>query len=357
MAETEKDQRTEEATPHRKEKLREEGKVAKSPDVGSALVLAGAAGTLAAFGGTAAQDVLEMAERCFRLRDAHEPISALSATLPVLESAALPVVAASFVLAATAGVVQTKGLFSLSLLAFKPERLDPIPQLAQILPTKKTLVELAKQLLKIAAIGWVVYRVVADSISELVVLPASHAVVGASTVASLAAKVALHGGAALAVVAAFDWWLAHRKFEEDAKMSKQDVKDEHKEQEGRPEVKMRMRQRMRELVGTRAVGDVKDATVLVVNPTHFAVAMRYDMEKDPAPVVLAKGVDDVALEMRKEARKHGVPIIENRPLARALHRDAKVGKTIPAELYQAAAQVIAHVMQLRGVAPRRRGDA
>jgi flagellar biosynthetic protein FlhB len=166
---------------------------------------------------------------------------------------------------------------------------------------------------------------------------------------------------AFGVAAAADYWLVRRKFMDDAMMSRDEVRDEHKEQEGRPEIKARMRRRMQEMTKRRATSDVAKATVLVVNPTHYAIALRYEPEKDHAPVVLAKGVDEIALKMRAVARKAGVPVIEQRPLARALYADAKLGRTIPVDLYRAVAEVIAYVMQIkareRGELPAPRGDA
>ena len=134
-------------------------------------------------------------------------------------------------------------------------------------------------------------------------------------------------------------------------MSKKEVSDEHKEQEGDPKIRGKRRARAAKLAKQRAVAEVKNATVLIVNPTHIAIALRYEPGKDGAPLVLAKGQDELALTMRAEARTRRVPIVENRPLARAMFASAKAGRTIPVELYEAVAGVIAHVMRIRGVLP------
>ena len=131
-------------------------------------------------------------------------------------------------------------------------------------------------------------------------------------------------------------------------MSLQEVRDEHKEQEGDPFFKRHRRQKMRQLADRRAISDVAKATVIVTNPTHIAIALRYEADKDFAPMVIAKGIDSTALAMRRRARKHGVPVVENKPLARAMHREAQVGAMIPVDLYTAVAEIIAHVMRLRG---------
>lgn len=348
MEEQDRDRRTEEATPRRKEKLRAEGKVAKSPDVGATAILLGCAAVLGLTGRHAAVRFADASTRYLAFEDVGRPLRALEAALPVLVLAVGPCLAVAALLAVAAGMAQTRGLFSLALVAIKPERLNPIPQIANVLPTPKSLGEMAKQLAKIVLLGLVVYHVVADASTEFAVLPASEPTVAAATVGRVATDVALYGGAAFAAIAAADYWLAWRRFRRESMMSRRDLREEHKEQEGRPEVKQRQRQRMREAGRRRAVGGVKDATVLVTNPTHYACALRYDPDRDAAPVLLAKGTDELALSMRSEARAHGVPIVENRPLARALYADATVGKTIPVDLYRSAAEVIVHVMRLGG---------
>lgn len=345
MASEDKDQRTEEATPKKKEKLRQEGQMAKSPDIGAAAVLFAAIAALGVFGAQAAMQARAFAERCFRLKDA--PLEALEGVLPTVTHSLLPVLVAGFVAAAVAGVVQTKGLFNLELLALKPERLNPIPKLKSVFPSKTTLLELGKQLLKVIILGVVVAQLILSSRADLGVLAFTTPQVSAGLVAGVVTKVFVYGGMVFAALSVLDYYIAVRRHNEESKMSKEDIKDEHKAQEGRPEVKANRRRRARELARNRAVGDVKNATVLVCNPTHVAIALRYDAELTPAPVVLAKGVEEVALEMRAEARSHGIPVVENRPLARTLLKTSKVGQTIPVDLYKAVAEVIAHIMRIR----------
>jgi len=153
--------------------------------------------------------------------------------------------------------------------------------------------------------------------------------------------------AAFACIAAIDYGLALHKYNEEAKQTKQQQKDEYKQQEGNPAVKRKMRQRARELLAQTKAGDLKSATVLVTNPTHFAIALRYDPEKDAVPIIVGKALDAGALRMRTEARGYRIPIVENRPLARSLHKLGKIGKPIPADMYRAVAEIIAHVMRLK----------
>ncbi|MBI5161582.1 MAG: EscU/YscU/HrcU family type III secretion system export apparatus switch protein, partial [Micrococcales bacterium] len=343
----ERAERTEQATPRREEKLRDEGKVARSADVGSAATLMAAGLALSATGGALSSDVYAFTTRALRLSDVGRPLHALAALTPCLGSAVLPVLGATALAAAAAGLAQTRGLFCPSLALPKWERLNPGPQLMRMLPGKESALEVGKSLLKLVVLGAVVYRVVAATMPRFAMLASVEAVVAASEVGTVATRVALHGAAAFAALAVLDYALARRRFREDAKMSRQEVKDEHREEQGDPAVRRRMRARMREAARRRATSDVKTATVLVCNPTHISVALRYDPARDAAPVVLAKGEDDVAAEMRGVARSHHIPIVENRPLARALHAHGKVGRAIPVELYRATAAVIAHVLRLR----------
>ncbi len=345
MAE-DKSQKTEEATPRRKEKLAEEGNIPKSADIGAAAVLTASTAAFALLGGSALRDVTGFSRRVLTLHES--PLAAIGALMRVLTGVVFPIVGVAMVAAVAAGVAQTKGRVNLNLLAIKWERLDPLPRLKTLLPSKESALEIFKQLVKVVAIGVVVWEVLDGSLPAIVDLPASAPLVGAQTIATAATKVALRGGAAFVLVAALDFWLAHRKFNEDNKMSKQELKEEHKESEGDPHIKAKRRRRARELAERRAVQDVSKATVLICNPTHIAVALRYVPGEDAAPMTVAKSVDDVALKMRAEARRLGIPIVENRPFARALYRDAEPGQPIPIEHYGAAAEVIAHVLRLGG---------
>ncbi len=342
-----KDQRTEEATPKRREKLREEGKVAKSQDVATAVTLLAVLGGLGASLDRLAREMSAFADRIFRMDDRGQLFAAVGAAHALVIEGLTPVLAVSFLGAFAVGVVQTRGLFVPSLAAPKLERLNPLPNLKKLVPSKEYFTETGKQLLKLTAVGWVTYGLIRDATPRFALLASVEPEVAIAEVASVARRLGLRVALAFCAIAALDWYLMRRKFNEDAKMSHQEVRDERKQQDGDPAMKGKRRAKMREMARLRAQGGVKDATVLITNPTHVSVALRYDAEKDAAPTVLAKGLDEVALSMRIEARQHRIPIVENRPLARALHASAQLGKPIPVDLYKAAAQVIAHVFSLR----------
>lgn len=339
-----KDQQTEAATPRKLSQMHEEGNVPKSADITTVAVLAGVATAMVLVGSTLVGEVASVADRMFRLEDRHQPYQAIARIAAVLPVVSVPVFAA-MVAALVAGISQAR-VFTFKPLLPKPEKLNPIPNMKKVVPSKETAIELGKQVVKLAAVGGTAYMVIVDTAPRFANLPAAEVSVAAHAVASGLGSLVFKVITVFIVVAVFDYILARRKFAEDAKMSKQEVKDERKQDDISPEVKQQMRKRLLELMGF-VPGAVEDATVVVTNPTHYAVALRYEAELDGAPMVLCKGVDAVAQRIRSEARSHQIPIVENRPLARALFAEATVGAPIPLDFYRAVAEVIAFVMQLR----------
>jgi flagellar biosynthetic protein FlhB len=346
MSDEDKEQKTEEASDQRQNELREEGKVAQSHDVVSAASLIGICAALASTVSQLAVDLSGLAVRSLRLSDAHDIYAGVDASVGAL-TGMLPALLAAAAGALVAGLAQSKGLFSIELAMPKLERLDPTTRLMALLPGKDMATELGKSLLKISAVGVVMYAIINNALPTLLVLGAEDARAGAATVGAIAVRALMWAAGAFAVIAAVDYGLALHKYNEEAKQTKQQQKDEFKQQEGNPAVKRKMRQRARELVAQARAGDLKSATVLVTNPTHFAIALRYDPEQDAVPMIVGKALDASALKMRTEARGYRIPIIENRPLARALHKHGKIGKPIPADMYRAVAEIIAHVMRLK----------
>ncbi len=352
------DERTEEATPRKREKMHEEGQIPKSQDIGAAVVVLATCLAIGASFQWLSISLIAFTTRVFRLEDASRPLHALHAQLEVFKPAFVPLIVASFA-AALAGAAQAR-TFSLEHMMPKPERFNPVPQLMQMLPGKQGLIEIGKQVFKLTAIGWIAYDVIADATPMFAKLSNVSPLASTEAVADVVADMVIKVSAAYLVAAALDYYLARHKFKKEAMMSRQEVRDEHKQEEGRPEVRQRIRAKMRELSKNRSVDSVSQATVLVVNPTHYAIALRYVPEKDFAPMVVGKGRDELALAMRARARREQVPIVEQPPLARSLYT-AKVGRPIPVELYRAVAEVIAYVMQLRardaGVGPAAAGGA
>jgi len=356
-AEHDPESRTEEATPKKLDDLRERGALAKSGELTAAVSLGVGALVLVHRLGAASGAIRSVAANCFSLRGHDEPLAALARTTSAFSAVALPVASASLVAAMACGLAQTRGFFSMGQLGRNLEQLAPDAALSRIVPGRDAAIEVAKMLAKVAVLAVVIAVVLRGAFGRLVLLARLPIAGAVEVVRDVAGSMVLRALVALLVLAAIDYALACRRFASEARMTKQEIKDEHKESEGDPKIRAKRRARAAKIAKQRAITDVKKATVLVVNPTHIAIALRYDRTKDAAPMVLAKGQDELALLMRDEARRRRVPIVENRPLARAMHATAKVGRTIPVELYEAVARVIAHVMRIQGALPPAPGVA
>lgn len=349
MADVDKEQKTEEATPRKLRKMRGQGQVPTSPDVAGAATVIAVLSLLAITGQRLTSEVGFFAQRALSLSDADDPLQALRAWGHLLAFEVLPVAGIAALAAIIATTIQTQGLFTLQPLNPQPNRMNPVTGIQKVLPTPKTLTELAKSFLKVLIFGLLVYRGIAEELPRFARLPSTEPRAAAAEVGEAAAWIIAQGVLFLAALAGLDYWVTRRRFLKDAKMAKHEVKEEAKDVDGDPAVKARRRAKQRERAKARTmIQEVADATVVVTNPTHIAVALRYEPDQgDPAPKITAMGTDALALKMRVEARRHGVPILEDRPFARALHGTAKVGQLIPYELYESAARVIAHVMALR----------
>jgi len=343
------DDRTEEPTPKRRDKFREDGRVASSKDVAAvasglaALALAIGLGPAWARGGMQA-----FARALSHIAEVPaEGTTAILHALAELGSAfallGLPACLVLMAIAVATGVVQTGGLWSSKLLMPSLERLGG--GLGRMF-SARTIVELGLAILKAAAIGCALWWALADEIAALPALAGTTLEVALAAVGALLVRVAAVALLVGAAIAALDLVLTKRKLDADLRMTKQEIKDEHKQQEGDPHVKQRMRARMRAIGRNRMIAAVRKADVVVVNPTHYAVALGYRVGQSGAPRLLAKGVDHLAARIREEARRHHVPIVANPPVARAVYAAGKVDREIPPELYEVVARVLAYVYRM-----------
>ncbi len=215
--------------------------------------------------------------------------------------------------------------------------------------SSESLFELLKSILKIVLIIYIAYSSIKDEADNLFILyeiPLTQAILLTGTIVlDTGLKISI----AYLVIGIVDYIYQKHKFSEDMKMTKQEVKDEYKNTEGNPEIKGRQRQRMREVSQRRMMQDVPKADVVITNPTHYAVAIKYDAETAKAPVVLAKGEDYLAQKIKEAAKEHQVEIVENKPLARMLYANVDIGQEIPPELYQAVAEVLAMVYNMKNM--------
>jgi len=252
--------------------------------------------------------------------------------------------------ATLAAPLATGGIhFSGQALAFKGSRLDPLAGVGRMF-SMRSAVELAKALLKVAVIAVAAAIVLRNGFPALVSLSTAPLKSAASSALDLTGLAALALAAALAGIGMIDLpyqiWDWHKR----QRMTREELKQEYKESEGSPEVKGKVRQLQAQIARRRMMADVPTADVIVTNPTHFAVALKYDDKKHRAPVVVAKGVDHIAVQIREIAKKSKITLLEAPPLARALYRTTEIGAEIPSALYVAVAQVLAYVFQLRRAA-------
>jgi flagellar biosynthetic protein FlhB len=237
-------------------------------------------------------------------------------------------------------------VFSNEAITPKFDRFNPITGIKRLFSTR-SLIELLKSLLKLAVVGWIGYTTI---MGELKVFPLLVDKTGAEVLAfagQVCFKLFLKTGLALLVIAGFDYAYQRYQFEHNLKMTKQEIREEFKSTEGDPLIKSRIRSLQRERSRQRMMKDVPKADVVLTNPTHLAVALRYDVEKSAAPVVVAKGARLIAERIKAIAKENGVPVIENKPLARMLFKNAEIGSEIPFELYKAVAEVLAVVYRMR----------
>ena len=344
-------EKTEEASEQQIEKFRREGKVASSRELAAAISLGGGVLGLVMAVPWLGSALLELGRAS--LAHAAEP-SLTIADVPDLAVGIVRAVGPGVAIALAPAAVVTTGVslvltgFNLTTEAIEPklERLDPIGGASRIV-SSGAWEGLAKALVAFAVIGWAGWAAVAPYIDVLPAaasLPAgSQARVLGELVRDLLVRTTI---AALVLGAADFGWQKWRMIQQ-MMMTKQQVREEHKESEGDPQIRAQRRRRARQIATGKMLRDVTRADVVVTNPTHYAVALRYRKEENAAPVVLARGVDHMALQIKKIAGRSDIAIIENRPLARALYATAKVGLPIPKELYGPVAQVLAAVYRRR----------
>ncbi len=349
---TSEQERTESATPKHREEARNEGRVPRSQELsGAVLLLAGASALAYSAGKGMAQQSREFLAADFKWlgADALTP-NAAAALLRVaaehLMLALWPFVAVVIGFSLFVGVVQGRGVVTLKPLEPKLSHLNPLNGIGRLLSVQTPFV-LLKSVAKFAVLGTVTWLALRQSWPEVISLSAGSTDQVVTVFRHVAFRLALSVGLAFLVLALADYAFEVYRHEKNLRMTKQDVLREHKESEGDPLVKSRIRSLQRATSRKRMLRDVAKADVVVTNPTHIAVALKYDADRSAAPMVLAMGERKLAERIKALAARAGVPLVENRPLAHALLATARVGQQIPASLYAAVAEVLAYVYRRR----------
>ncbi len=348
-------EKTEDATPKRRREAREEGNIARSNDAANAILLLGAVLVLASgikpFLFTLAS-LLEKSLSGDHLASGVRPEEVAELIVPIAMEGALaaaPIVLGATLIAILAHLWQVGFLISGKALEPKFERLSPMKGFGRIFGAQgaiKTLMDV----LKVVIVGWIAWSVAVGVFPAIVSLPAFGALRGFEEIGSMGLSLATQVGIAMLILGLGDYAVQKFKHERELRMTKQQVKEEFKESDGNPEVKRRRMQIARQIAMQRLQSAVPKADVIVTNPEHISVAIQYDPLSNAAPRIVAMGADHIAMRIRQIAVKHGIPIVERKPLARALFANAKVGQEIPADHYKAVAEILAYVYRLKGKA-------
>ena len=352
MAEQEGQEKTEVPTEKKRRESREEGQVAFSKELSSAALLAGIVLTLVATSPIILDAMRQLMSQIFldlaqRKELSIDSIFTLSGEiLSIILPAFAPFVAVIIFVGIFASVLQVGVMITFKAISPKFNKISPLTGLKRLF-SSQSLADFLKSMAKLIIVGFVGYLTYIDKITELnglsVSTPESILIYNFTVVAEVAGKIVL----ALVAIAIFDYFYQRWHHEQQLMMTKQEVKDETKQTEGDPQLKARIRQIQREMSNARMMQEVPKADAVIVNPTHFSVAILYDRDVMTAPEVIAKGADHLALRMRTVARENNVPILERPELARDLYANVEIGDDIPERFYKAIAEILAFVYRLR----------
>jgi flagellar biosynthesis protein FlhB len=359
MAEESFQEKTEPATGKRRDDSRRKGKVVKSLELNSALVIIFGLLILYTGGQMFAMQMMDVARQSFasaatvriNIAEVHHLVADGFWRLGLI---VMPVLLGLTLVGLTANFAQVGFYFSLETMELNLGKLNPLTGIKKVLISRRSLVELLKNILKVVLVGIVAYSALNGVEEESIALMDGDAaaILGYMTHAGL--MVALKVGLMFLALAAADYMFQRFEYEREMKMTKQEVKEEAKSQDGDPLVKSRIRSIQRQIAYKRMMQDVPKADVVITNPTHLAIAVQYNVESMSAPKVLAKGADIIAQRIREIATEHDIPLVEDKPLAQALYKAVDVGDEIPEKLFQGVAQVLAYIYRLKNKLPQRK---
>lgn len=347
-------EKTEKATPRKRQDARNKGQVAKSADLSPAIILTTVFIVLLFFGSAMFDTFLKIMRESlitYTTWEVNQENLRVIINQLLFEAIKIvgPILGVTMVAALVTNYFQVGWLFTTEPLRMKLEKLNPIEGAKRIF-SLRSLVELFKSILKISAGMFVAYTILWNAKDELVQISLKSLEAVLSFTADEVIKLGVYLGALLVILAVFDYVYQRYEHEKNLRMSKQDIKDEFKKTEGDPQIKGKIKERQRQMAMRRMIQELPKADVVITNPTHFAVAIKYEAKTMTAPTVIAKGQDYMALKIKEIAKKHRIVTMENKPLARALYNQVEIGQQIPEELFKAVAEVLAYVYKLQGKA-------
>ena len=343
-------EKTEKATPKKRQDERKKGKVAKSQDVNTAILLLFSFSILFIFGGMMKESMMTLYRQTFTEfihwdlteNSVHQIFS--GASIEVAKMLA-PIVLIAIVAGLASNLMQVGFLFTAEPLKFDLKKIDPI-QGAKRIFSIRALVELLKSLLKIVFIATVTFAIIWKFKDDMMMMAFKDIEGALSFFGKTTIIMGISATIALLFLSVFDYAYQRYDFEKNMRMSKQDIKDEHKNIEGDPLIKSKIKEKQRQMAMRRMMSEVPTADVVITNPTHYAIAIKYDENKATAPYIVAKGTDQVALKIKEIAKNNDVVTVENRPLARSLYSETEIGDLIPEHFFKAIAEILAYVYRL-----------
>ncbi|CAM5186425.1 Flagellar biosynthetic protein FlhB OS=Ureibacillus acetophenoni OX=614649 GN=flhB PE=3 SV=1 [Ureibacillus acetophenoni] len=345
-------EKTEKATPKKRQDARKKGQVVKSQDVTAAFLLLSLFLLLYFWAPSMLEGLFSFLHQFIEKNMLIETINQdtvmeiYSQALMEMAKIALPILLVAMVIGVAANYFQFGFLFTTEQLKLDLKKMDPIKGIKKIISVR-AIVNLIKSLLKVTFIGAVTTMVIWMNLPEVLSLSLHDPWEILTTVASLTGMMGIAASIVLLLIAILDYVYEKYEYEKQLKMSKQDIKDEYKNAEGDPKIKSKIKQRQREMAMRRMMQQVPNADVVITNPTHYAIALKYDESNMEAPKIVAKGTDFVAQKIKLIAKENNVVMVENRPLARAMYDKVEIGDFVPEEFFKAVAEVLAYVYRIK----------
>jgi len=343
-------EKTEKATPKKRQDERKKGKVAKSQDVNTAILLLFTFIILSVFGPMMKDSMTTLYRHAFTefihwdLTEQSTHQIFLGAAIEVVKMLA-PIVIIVIIAGFASNLMQIGFLFTTESLKFDLKKIDPI-QGAKRIFSIRAIVELLKSLFKIVFIATVTFTIIWIYKDDMMMTAFKDVNGSLHFFGKTTMIMGISATIALLFLSVFDYMYQRYDYEKNMRMSKQDIKDEHKNIEGDPLIKSKIKEKQRQIATSRMMSEVPSADVVITNPTHYAIAIKYDENKASAPYIVAKGMDNIALKIKEIAKKHDVVTVENRQLARSLYSEIEIGDQIPEHFYQAIAEILAYVYRL-----------
>lgn len=344
-------EKTEEATPHKRQEVRKKGQVAKSGEIGTALAIFVGFYTINVVFDSSVTRVGNLIR--FFLQDVSQWNGSLEQVMSFFQiivreglSILLPIFASLLLVGVISQLAQVGLMFNTETIRPQFSRINPLEGFKRIF-SKRAIVDLIKSSLKVMLVSYIAYNLLQEAFIWLPTISQMEMEHAVELISELVFSLAQTIGMVLLIIAAIDYFYQRREFTKNIMMSKEEIKEEYKQMEGDPQIKSRIRRKQRELASRRMMEAIPTADVVITNPTHFAIVLSYKAEAMSAPEVVAKGAGAIAVRIKEVATEHEVPMVENPPLARALYKAVEIGQQIPADLYPAVAEVLAFVYQLR----------